>query len=157
MGRAIDLTGRRFGRLVAIEPTVKRSRGSVVWRCKCDCGNECFVGSSELVTENTKSCGCLRAELAATRLARRKTLVEGTDLACLTQKRSSNNTSGVKGVSFDKRIGKWKAYIRIARKCQSLGYFDTVEEAAQARREAEEELFDPILVAHGLKPTKEEK
>lgn len=157
MGSAIDLTGRRFGRLMAIEPTERRSGGSVVWRCECDCGNVCFARSSDLVSKNTKSCGCLRREAGAARLARRETLVEGTDLACLTQKRSSNNTSGVKGVSLDKRAGKWKAYIRIARKHHHLGRFDTLEEAAQARRKAEAELFDPILQAHGRKPAKRDK
>jgi len=34
-----DLTGQRFGKLVAIEPTEKRVSKSVVWKCLCDCGN----------------------------------------------------------------------------------------------------------------------
>ena len=37
----MDLTGRRFGRLKALEPTDRRDRkGSVYWRCVCDCGQE---------------------------------------------------------------------------------------------------------------------
>lgn len=55
-----DLTGRRFGRLVCIEPdpTEKNPRG-VVWRCRCDCGNDCLAVSSQLLKGYKKSCGCL--------------------------------------------------------------------------------------------------
>lgn len=60
-GRAkTDLTERRFGKLVAVEPTQFRSGTAVVWRCKCDCGNEKLVRSDALTNGNTKSCGCLR-------------------------------------------------------------------------------------------------
>lgn len=58
--RVIDLTGQRLGRLVALEPTEKRNgKGSVVWRCLCDCGNECFINSPDLRKGHTRSCGCL--------------------------------------------------------------------------------------------------
>ena len=60
MGNIKDLTGQRFGKLVAIEPTQLRSGTSVVWRCKCDCGNEKLVASRSLLSGNTKSCGCER-------------------------------------------------------------------------------------------------
>jgi hypothetical protein len=64
MRKAKDLTGQRFGRLIALEPTKKRtSYGSVVWCCLCDCGNECFVSAGALQKENTKSCGCLARNL----------------------------------------------------------------------------------------------
>ena len=151
MGSAIDLTGRRFDRLEAIEPTEERDGTSVVWRCVCDCGNECLVSTRNLMSGNTKSCGCLRREAPSSR----KTLTVGTDLSLLTRKRSSNNTSGVRGVSFDRTKGKYKAYIKLAGKQRTLGNFDTLEEAAQARREAEVELYDPILEAHGRRPTGE--
>ena len=56
---AKDLTGQRFGRLVAIRPTEQRVRTSVVWECCCDCGNIHFATSSNLVRGDVKSCGCL--------------------------------------------------------------------------------------------------
>lgn len=59
-GRAKDLRGRRFGRLVCIEPTQERgSNGCVVWKCRCDCGKECRSASSQLMQGYKKSCGCL--------------------------------------------------------------------------------------------------
>lgn len=55
-----DLTGQRFGRLVCIEPTDQRgSGGGILWRCRCDCGNECLAASRQLVQGYKKSCGCL--------------------------------------------------------------------------------------------------
>ena len=59
-----DVKGQRFGRLVAIEPTRERKRGGVVWRCKCDCGNEVFMSLDVLQAKTTKSCGCVRRENA---------------------------------------------------------------------------------------------
>lgn len=54
-----DITGWRFGRLVAMEPTDLRRGGSVVWRCACDCGGEKFATSKALKVGYAKSCGCL--------------------------------------------------------------------------------------------------
>lgn len=50
---------KKFGKLLAIEPTQKRDNaGHILWRCVCECGNECFVSSNRLLTQNTTSCGC---------------------------------------------------------------------------------------------------
>ena len=65
MGKAKDLTGQRFGRLTALEPTEERYRRDVIWRCKCDCGNVTFVPTSLLKSNRTKSCGRLRSENSA--------------------------------------------------------------------------------------------
>ena len=57
MPKAIDITGKRFGRLVAIEPTNERTKqGDIIWKCKCDCGNTSNVSAKNLKV--VKSCGC---------------------------------------------------------------------------------------------------
>ena len=55
---AKDLKGQRFGRLVVIkrDGTINRC---ATWRCKCDCGRRTVVKSKDLLSGNTKSCGCL--------------------------------------------------------------------------------------------------
>lgn len=59
LGRATDLTGQRFGKLVALEATRKRnSNNSVVWKCSCDCGNEIFMGADRLMHGGKEDCGC---------------------------------------------------------------------------------------------------
>lgn len=55
-----DLTGQRFGKLVAIEQLKGRNKnGRISYKCKCDCGNEVNVLGNSLVTYHTLSCGCL--------------------------------------------------------------------------------------------------
>jgi hypothetical protein len=62
MGRsAQDLTNQRFGRLVVIKRVGSRN-GLPYWLCKCDCGNETKVTSSNL-RGRTRSCGCLAMEV----------------------------------------------------------------------------------------------
>lgn len=152
-----DLTKEKLDGVRAIRPTDKRTnKRNVIWKCQClRCGMEFLASEDCLVSGGTRSCGCLRENLSAKRMCERKTLVEKTDLDLLTQGKRANNTSGVKGVSFHKRSGKYMAYITLAGKRHYLGLFGTIEEAARARREAEVELFDPILEAHGRKPTGE--
>lgn len=57
-----DLTGFTFGLLTVIEQTDKRtSNGSIIWKCKCECGNTAFVSNNRLIGGGTKSCGCLHS------------------------------------------------------------------------------------------------
>lgn len=63
--RALDLKGKRFSKLLTISraPNKRhRDRPAVYWYCICDCGIRIAVRSSSLLSGNTKSCGCLRAE-----------------------------------------------------------------------------------------------
>jgi len=61
-----DLTGQRFGRLVAIKynirPSGKSCQPKTFWICQCDCGNVKEVSSTNLLTGNTSSCGCYASE-----------------------------------------------------------------------------------------------
>jgi hypothetical protein len=60
MGRpAIDIIGKRFGKLVVIkrDGSIKRD---ATWLCRCDCGNKCINTGSRLRSGYIKSCGCLR-------------------------------------------------------------------------------------------------
>jgi hypothetical protein len=66
MPRALDLTGMRFGRLVALERGTSSGK-ETRWLCVCDCGArvECFTNA--LSRGQSKSCGCLRSDLTAER------------------------------------------------------------------------------------------
>ena len=63
--RAVDLTGQRFGKLTAIKPTDERRNRSVMWECKCDCGNTTYVRVGNLRPGGTTSCGCERGGMGA--------------------------------------------------------------------------------------------
>lgn len=53
----LDLTGRRFGMLIAVEAQGMIGT-NVAWACECDCGEKCRVSSNSLSSGNTTSCGC---------------------------------------------------------------------------------------------------
>lgn len=57
----LELTGHRFGRLVALAIAPAQKSGTA-WRVKCDCGREKIVLTSALRSGNTKACGCLVRE-----------------------------------------------------------------------------------------------
>ena len=59
-----DLTGKRFGRLIAAHPVEDRGKGRVTWLCKCDCGNDAVILNYNLLNGHTLSCGCLQRERA---------------------------------------------------------------------------------------------
>lgn len=58
--RRIDITGERFGRLVAIKPVSSDKNNGVIWLCKCDCGCEVLQPVKRLRNGGVLSCGCLR-------------------------------------------------------------------------------------------------
>ena len=60
--RTVDLTGQRFGKLIAVRPTGERQGGHIVWECKCDCGKTTLVHANNLQRGVTRSCGCLRSK-----------------------------------------------------------------------------------------------
>lgn len=69
MPKAKDLSGQRFGYLVAVSPISVKGRG-IKWLCKCDCGKEHYVYAFSLVSGNTKSCGCMTKAMLSTKCAR---------------------------------------------------------------------------------------
>lgn len=69
MGKKIDLTGQRFGKLTVLKEAEKRNdHGSVCWICRCDCGNQVTVSSDNLRRNHTQSCGCKKKEAAQQRV-----------------------------------------------------------------------------------------
>lgn len=139
---AKGLAGQRFGRLVTIEPTDKRMGGSVVWRCHCDCGGEALVSYNSLTSGNTKSCGCLTKEHEGPPTYMH--YIEGTCVEMLERKGlRSDNTSGYTGVVAHR--GKWRAQITFRGKNYTIGTYTRIEDAAAARKEAEDRIFGEFL------------
>ena len=62
----IDLTGQRFGKIVVVKKTEKKTKGNVwKWECLCDCGNTKEILGHSLRMGITRSCGCLAKEKVA--------------------------------------------------------------------------------------------
>ena len=139
-----DIRGKKFNRLTAIEPIGMRDyKGGVVWLCRCECGNEVEVSYNNLAYSDVQSCGCQKKEHDQ-KLPQLVAHVDGTSIdAIKSAKIPSSNTTGVRGVYYIK--GKYLAKIVFQKKQYHLGSYDTIEEAAQVRKEAEDSLFAPVV------------
>ena len=61
---AVDLSGKRFGRLTVLSREKNNNYGKTCWLCNCDCGNLVVVTANKLLGGNTRSCGCLVKDTA---------------------------------------------------------------------------------------------
>lgn len=64
MGTMIDITGQRFGRLVAMRKAAPDTNRRTRWLCRCDCGAEKPVDGAHMRYGRIRSCGCLPKEMA---------------------------------------------------------------------------------------------
>ena len=144
-----DITGQKFGRLTVLEKSKEHKiRGVYVWICQCECGNITTVRDSWKLRNGGKhSCGCLQGVKT-----REKMLVENTHLGLITSKTlHSRNTSGIRGVCWNKKNNRWSAYISFQSKRYALGEFKNKEDAIKARKEAEKKYFKPMIEKHKYK------
>ncbi len=76
VGRVVNRTGRKYGRLTAIQYVGNEEgyKGGALWLCRCDCGNEATVSSGALMSKNKASCGCLKRKPRVTQTARNTVL-----------------------------------------------------------------------------------
>lgn len=82
--RLIDLSNRRFGRLLVIERVNSDNPKVPMWLCKCDCGNTKVISGAHLRNGTAKSCGCIRKE-------------HGRAVGLVYGKQLDNRTHGMKG------------------------------------------------------------
>lgn len=143
--------GKTFGELTVLERV--NDTGRAKYRCRCSCGKEAIVLSSNLRRGFQKTCGdpIHVTEEHKTNFvkARKENIedkqVEGTNLFCLTSKPTKRSTTGVRGVYYNKKTGTYRATINFQKKYIYLGTFKTLDEARKAREAAEEKYFDPML------------
>lgn len=137
-----DLTGRQFGR-VTVLGYARREKSHHLWRCQCSCGRVFDARQGNLLDGTTTSCGCVHKEQPGLHF------VEGTFVEGIQSRTVSRaNTSGVRGVYYNRQRGKWIAQIVFKGKCYYLGGYDKLEEAAKARARGEE-MFDDFLAWYG--------
>lgn len=158
MENAMDLTGRRFGKLFVLRRDPGRKHGgNYFWICECDCGNRKSIrGTSLLMVDGTRSCGCdqrkaasetgkrVVAENSRKQIERNKAYRTNFQVIESSEP-PKNNTSGHKGVSWNKRRELWEAYIQVHGKRKYLGRFDKYTDAVKARELAEELYFEPLI------------
>jgi len=66
MGARIDVSGMRFGRLLAQEYAYSNNDKKAVFKCLCDCGKTCFITGKSMRAGLTRSCGCYLNDIRQT-------------------------------------------------------------------------------------------
>ena len=120
MGQFIDLTGKRFGRLVVLYKAESRTDSSghprIYYHCRCDCGVEKDILGGSLSKGQVKSCGCIQREYAKSGDSKRTHGMTGTRLhriwknihtRCYNQKNPKYQRYGGRGIKVcDEWIGE---------------------------------------------------
>ncbi len=147
-GHFVNIQGKVSGLLTAVYPTEQRDhKGSVIWACLCKCGAIAYVPEDRLISNSTRSCGCLKRE-AERALPTQLHLVDGTCVEWIEKrKHRSDNTSGFRGV-YKIRDDRFRVGIGFKGKRHHIGYFSTIDEAVQARLDAEEKMYVPFLLEY---------
>lgn len=148
-----DLTGQRIGKLEVLGPSDKRGkrgkRTVPLWECRCECGEICYKATDTLTDPSVSMCAKC-ADISHTTKARAKAgFVDGTQITKLRDMTPPvNNTTGVRGVRYNKRDNKWYAYLKFKGKEMHLGSYSNMASAVRARKEAEEEYYGTFLASH---------
>ena len=143
--------GKTFGELTPLKRV--NTSGRARYLCKCSCGREVVVYAVNLEHGRQKSCGD-RIHMTDEHKENfvkageeniKDKQVEDTNLYNLTSKPTKRSTTGVRGVTLDKKTGHYRASINFQKKFIHLGTFKTLDEAKKARKEAEDKYFKPML------------
>ena len=141
----LDLTGQRFGKLTVLRPA--ENIGTLTaWVCRCDCGQETVAATKRLRDGHCRSCGCDKPSTPGEFGRASLTYVDGTCVEMIrANTRRRNNTSGEPGVEWRRDQKTWRASICFKGRRRYLGNYPKFEDAVNARKQAEAELFEPFL------------
>ena len=154
MGRALptkgNLVGRRFGKLEVIGRSDKRgSRGArtvPLWECRCECGNITYKATDTLTNPELSMCNDCVGKYATEKARAKAEFVDGTQISRITSdKIIATNTSGARGVYWDRRSGKWRARLSFNVKIYNFGSYVNFDDAVKARKEAEQLIYGEFL------------
>lgn len=152
--------GEKYGELTILEIVSKKEKGLFA-KCLCSCGNETVSKLSAILNGTITSCG--HESRKNVEVTKDYFITDGTLLTSIDGRRKVNKNSSTGYTGISKGTKGYRAYIYFRRKQYNLGTFKTLEEAIEARKEAEQKYYEPILknlspdVTEKLKSTKRMK
>ena len=148
--RLRNLAGERVGHLTVVERSDRyASRGErkvQLWKCLCDCGNVTYKATDTLTNPEQSMCSECAQRYAAACAREGAGYVEGTQLSRIQKPaQESANGTGIRGVYYEAKTHKYRARLKFRGQMYNLGSYPTLEEAVQARRVAEEDIYGNFL------------
>lgn len=118
MGNFIDLTNKKFGKLLVLSQASRAKNNSIRWLCRCECGKEIIVQGGHLRSGHTTSCGCsnIKHKMTNTRIYG---IWNGMINRCVNPNKSSYKYYGDRGISF---CAEWKEFINFYNWAIQNGY-----------------------------------
>ena len=144
-----EIAGQKRGKLTAIRYTGEKINGHAVWEWRCECGATVIKSIQTVGAKKSTMCPACASKLKAEQAFRMQSdkrdpktgMMPGAVRGILEGKTFCNNSSGVRGVTWYARGKKWRARVEINGKTRTVGHFDTIAEAAEARKKAVEEIY----------------
>lgn len=145
-----DLTGQVFGKLTVIGRSDKRNprgkRTTPMWECRCECGNITYKATDTLTNPDENMCQECKGRIGAEIARKSAGFVDGTQISRIKNMTLiATNTSGCRGVYYDKKTNKYRARLRFKGKTMSFGSYTNFEDAVKARKAAEQEYYGSFL------------
>ena len=137
------IIGRKFGKLIVesqIEDTDK-------YVCTClDCGGKAIRHYKSLTQDRVPMCDSC-GYTVRTKHLKEKVFIDGTQPSKIQLDKAPTkaNKSGVVGVNWDKSRGKWQASIKFKGHKYNLGRYEFIQDAIDARKEAEKRIYGEFL------------
>lgn len=126
--KARDITGHRFGRLIAVKPVAEDKWKQIIWLCQCDCGKTKEIRGKHLWSNKINSCGCFRIEIGSIRNTKhghaKKDRVtrtfhswQGILARCLNKNSSRYSDYGGRGITVCERWLKFENFLADMGEC----------------------------------------
>lgn len=152
MRKEEEMIGRQFGWVTVLGRSKKRiTRGKKsipTWKCRCRCGNIIYKTTDVLTNAEVSMCKACAGKYGTEKAREAAGFVGGTQISKIkNMKPGVANTSGVRGVYYEKSSGKWRARLRFQGKIMSFGMYTKFEDAVTARKEAEVQYYGKFLEA----------
>lgn len=145
-----DLTGQVFGKLTVIGRSDRRNprgkRTTPMWECRCECGNITYKATDTLTNPDESMCQECKGRIGAEIARQSAGFVGGTQISRIKNMTLiATNTSGCRGVYYDKKTNKYRARLKFNGKLMNFGSYTNFEDAVKARQAAEQEYFGSFL------------
>lgn len=113
MSKFIDLTEKRFDRLLVIKRMGSNKHGKSMWLCLCDCGKEKIIRNDHIKNNIIKSCGCLKIKHGHTKITVSKTYIAWQNILtrCTSPNHKSYINCGGRGITVCKRWTKFVNFL----------------------------------------------
>lgn len=111
MGNFIDLSGKRFGKLVAVERFRKDGCRRTYWTCNCDCGNTTNVEGGNLRSGKSKSCVKCQCFKHGLRKSSEYGTWDAMKQRCLNMKSKAYKNYGDRGIHVCERMMDFQGFL----------------------------------------------